>query len=145
MSQLHPPIFTTQLPKVHHVTLPLVLLIGHFPWDFLVKFYTHFLSLVIPKCPANPFSRPGCHWPYVTFQSARLFRPSIGRKAFHVTWFTHAVINQPTNQPKRLTKGGVRRMRETSSLARSNHSCVRNALLEMVNGALNWNWEFCLR
>jgi hypothetical protein len=49
---------------------------------------------------------------------------------------------QPT---KRLTKGGVRRRRETSSLARSNHSCVRNPLLEMVNGALNWNWEFCLR
>jgi hypothetical protein len=45
---------------------------------------------------------------------------------------------QPTNQPtKRLTKGGVRRRRETSSLAGSNHSCVRNALLEMVNGALN--------
>jgi hypothetical protein len=42
--------------------------------------------------------------------------------------------NQPT---KRLTKGGVRRRRETSSLAGSNRSCVRNALLEMVNGALN--------
>jgi hypothetical protein len=53
--------------------------------------------------------------------------------------------NHSTNQPKRLTKGGVRRRRETSSLARSKHSCVRNALLEMVNGALNWNWEFCLR
>jgi hypothetical protein len=49
-----------------------------------------------------------------------------------------ATTNQPTNQPtKRLTKGAVGRRHETSSLARSNHSCVRNALLEMVNGALN--------
>jgi hypothetical protein len=47
---------------------------------------------------------------------------------------SQSLTNQPT---KRLTKGGVRRRRETSSLARSNHSCVRNALLEMVNGALN--------
>jgi hypothetical protein len=49
-----------------------------------------------------------------------------------------ACRNMPhANQPRRVTKGGVRRRRETSSLARSNHSCVRNALLEMVNGALN--------
>jgi hypothetical protein len=42
-----------------------------------------------------------------------------------------------TNQPtKKLTKGGVLRKRETSSLARFDHSCVRSALLEMVNGAL---------
>jgi hypothetical protein len=41
--------------------------------------------------------------------------------------------NQPT---KKLTKGGVLRKRQTSSLARFNHSCVRNALLEMVKGAL---------
>jgi hypothetical protein len=47
---------------------------------------------------------------------------------------------QPTNQPtKKLTKGGVLRKRETSSLARFDHSCVRNALLEMVNGALQQN------
>jgi hypothetical protein len=44
-----------------------------------------------------------------------------------------ATINQPT---KKLTKGGVLRKRQTSSLARFNHSCVRDALLEMVNGAL---------
>jgi hypothetical protein len=43
------------------------------------------------------------------------------------------VANQPT---KKLTKGGVLRKRETSCLARFDHSCVRNALLEMVNGAL---------
>jgi hypothetical protein len=43
-----------------------------------------------------------------------------------------------TNQPtKKLTKGGVKHRRETSSLARFDHSCVRNALLEMVNVALN--------
>jgi hypothetical protein len=49
-----------------------------------------------------------------------------------------AGVDSSTNQPtKRLTKGEVRRRRETSSLAGSNHSCVRNALLEMVNGVLN--------
>jgi hypothetical protein len=47
-------------------------------------------------------------------------------------WLT--VINQST---KKLTTVGVRRRRETSSLIRFNHSCVRKALLEMVNGALN--------
>jgi hypothetical protein len=42
-----------------------------------------------------------------------------------------------TNQPtKKLTKGGVLRKRQTSSLARFNHSGVRDALLEMVKGAL---------
>jgi hypothetical protein len=46
--------------------------------------------------------------------------------------------NQPTNQPtnQKATKGGVLCKRETSSLARFDHSCVRNALLEMENGAL---------
>jgi hypothetical protein len=41
---------------------------------------------------------------------------------------------QPT---KKLTKVGVRRRCETSFLVRFNHSCVLNALLEMVNDALN--------
>jgi hypothetical protein len=44
-----------------------------------------------------------------------------------------------TNQPKptkKLTKGGVLRKRQASSLARFNHSCVLDALLEMVRGAL---------
>jgi hypothetical protein len=40
---------------------------------------------------------------------------------------------QPT---KKLTKGGVLHKLQTSSLARFTHSCVRNALLEMVRGAL---------
>jgi hypothetical protein len=40
------------------------------------------------------------------------------------------------HQPKQLSKGGVLRKRETSSLVMSDRSCVRNALLEMVNGAL---------
>jgi hypothetical protein len=42
------------------------------------------------------------------------------------------VANQPT---KKLTKGGVLRKGQTSSLARFDHSCVQNALLEMVKGA----------
>jgi hypothetical protein len=44
--------------------------------------------------------------------------------------------NQPT---KKLTKGGVLHKRQTSSLARFDHSCLRNALLEMVEGASNYN------
>jgi hypothetical protein len=44
-----------------------------------------------------------------------------------------AAANQPT---KKLTEGGVLRKHQTSSLARFDHSCVRNALLEMVNGTL---------
>jgi hypothetical protein len=42
-------------------------------------------------------------------------------------------FNQPT---KKLTKGGVLRKLQTSSLARLDHSCARNAVLEMVEGAL---------
>jgi hypothetical protein len=41
--------------------------------------------------------------------------------------------NQPT---KKLTEGGVLRKRQTSSLARFDHSCLRNVLLEKVKGAL---------
>jgi hypothetical protein len=59
-----------------------------------------------------------------TFQRSVL-TPSSG-------WWVKPGHNQPT---KKLTKGRVRRRRETSSLVRFNHSCVRNALLEMVNGA----------
>jgi hypothetical protein len=40
---------------------------------------------------------------------------------------------QPT---KKLPKGGVLCKRQISSVARLVHFCVRNALLEMVNGAL---------
>jgi hypothetical protein len=47
-------------------------------------------------------------------------------------------------QPKQ-PKGWVKRKRETSSLARSEHSCVRKALLEMVNFALNYNGGMCSR
>jgi hypothetical protein len=42
-----------------------------------------------------------------------------------------------TTDHKKLTKGRVRRKRETSSIARFDHSCLRNALLDMVNVALN--------
>jgi hypothetical protein len=42
------------------------------------------------------------------------------------------ILSSSTNQK---AKGGVLRKRETSSLARFYHSCVRNAQLEMVNGA----------
>jgi hypothetical protein len=41
----------------------------------------------------------------------------------HQGWISRA--NQ--TKPKKLTKGGVLRWRTTSSLARLNHSCVRNA------------------
>jgi hypothetical protein len=45
-----------------------------------------------------------------------------------------------TGKPtKKITKGRVKRRREASFLARLGHSCVRNALLEMVDGALNYN------
>jgi hypothetical protein len=64
----------------------------------------------------------------------------------HLAWPAVALTwrpqKGPNNRPtKKLTKGGVRWSIETSSLVRFNHSRVRNALLEMVNGALNWNWE----
>jgi hypothetical protein len=42
---------------------------------------------------------------------------------------------------KWVTKSGVRRRRETSSAVRFNHSCVLNALLEMVEDALNEKWD----
>jgi hypothetical protein len=45
---------------------------------------------------------------------------------------TNKYMQQST---KKLTKGGVLRKRDTSSLARSDHSCIRNALLHTVNGA----------
>jgi hypothetical protein len=54
-----------------------------------------------------------------------LFRPFL-----HVISFP--VLNKPT---KKLTKDGVLCKRQTSSLARFDHSCVLNALLEIVNGA----------
>jgi hypothetical protein len=40
---------------------------------------------------------------------------------------SQSICSRPTNQPKKLTKGGVLRRRTTSSLARLNHSCVLNA------------------
>jgi hypothetical protein len=49
-----------------------------------------------------------------------------------------------TKQPKKLTTDGVDRKCETSSLAMFDHSCARNALLEMVNGALNYNREMSI-
>jgi hypothetical protein len=42
-----------------------------------------------------------------------------------------------TNQPEKLTKSVVKRKRETSSLARLDHSCSPNALLDMVDGTKN--------
>jgi hypothetical protein len=47
--------------------------------------------------------------------------------------WTLSKTKQPT---KKITKGGVLRKRQTSSLARFDHSCVRNAFPEMVKGAL---------
>jgi hypothetical protein len=51
----------------------------------------------------------------------------------------YTYTNQPTKK-KKLTKGRVRRRRETSSLATFDHSCARNPLLEMVSVALTQNW-----
>jgi hypothetical protein len=45
-------------------------------------------------------------------------------------------LDKPT---KKLTKGGVLRKRQTSSLIRFDHYCVRDALLKMVRGALKQN------
>jgi hypothetical protein len=40
--------------------------------------------------------------------------------------------------PKKLIKGGsLARKRQTPSLTKINHSCIRNALLKMVKDALN--------
>jgi hypothetical protein len=50
--------------------------------------------------------------------------------------------SQPINQ--KANKGGVLRKRQTLSLARFDHSCLRNALLEMVKGALKL-MGVCLR
>jgi hypothetical protein len=46
---------------------------------------------------------------------------------------------------EKLTKDSVRRRSKTLSLPRFDNSCVRNALLEMVNVALNRNWVIPLR
>jgi hypothetical protein len=40
---------------------------------------------------------------------------------------------------KKLTEGGDKRRRETSSRVRLDDSCIRNALLGMVKGTLNCN------
>jgi hypothetical protein len=58
--------------------------------------------------------------------------------------------NQPTNKltdrltdqlppSKELSVGAVKCKRETSTIAMLDHSSIRNALLEMVNSALNYN------
>jgi hypothetical protein len=54
---------------------------------------------------------------------------------------TDGICFTPT---KKLTKGGVLRKRQTSSLARFHLPCVQNALLEMVNGALEQKRGVCL-
>jgi hypothetical protein len=46
-------------------------------------------------------------------------------------WSDELGHNQPT---KKLTRSGVKCRRETTFLATSDNSCVRNALLDMVNG-----------
>jgi hypothetical protein len=59
---------------------------------------------------------------------------AVGRRLTTVPAGWPLTANQATNQK---AKGGVRHWRETSSLARFDDFCVRNALLEMVNGALD--------
>jgi hypothetical protein len=46
-----------------------------------------------------------------------------------------AEVTSKVKPIKNLSKVGVKRRRETASVARLQHSCVRNALLEMVNVA----------
>jgi hypothetical protein len=46
-----------------------------------------------------------------------------------------SLTNQPTSQPKKQTKGRVRCRCQTPSLATFGHSCIWNALLEMVDVA----------
>jgi hypothetical protein len=55
---------------------------------------------------------------------------------------TASLTDQPTNQPKELTKGGVLRRRTTSSLARLNHSCVRNAQLDLKRNRRYNKWGY---
>jgi hypothetical protein len=61
---------------------------------------------------------------------------------FKKEWELYLISPKASQPSKKLTKGGVRRRCETSSRVRSNHSRVLNALLEMVNDDLNWNWGF---
>jgi hypothetical protein len=46
------------------------------------------------------------------------------------------------HQPKELTKGEVLRRRTTSSLARLNHSCVRNAQLDLKRNRRYNKWRY---
>jgi hypothetical protein len=48
-------------------------------------------------------------------------------------------------KPTKTAKGGVLRKRETLSLARFDHSSVKNALQETVKGALKLQRGVCLR
>jgi hypothetical protein len=75
-------------------------------WEANTQFLSqNFMHFVEPSC-----SLP-CAWQLAT-------RPS--GQTFLITTIT-------TNQPKKLTKGGVLHRRTTSSLARLNHSYIRNA------------------
>jgi hypothetical protein len=57
----------------------------------------------------------------------------------HMITGTSFITSSPHQPTKNLTKGGVLRKRKTSSLVRLVHSCVRNSLQDMVNGALKQN------
>lgn len=54
-----------------------------------------------------------------------------------------AALTPSSNKPTiKLTKGGVLHKRKTSFHARLHHSCVRKALLQMVNRALQLKLGF---
>jgi hypothetical protein len=53
-----------------------------------------------------------------------------------VKWRKNQSFEDHLQPTKKLTKGGILRKRETSSLARFDHSCALNTLLEMVKVAL---------
>jgi hypothetical protein len=76
-------------------------------------------------------------WTYTLFGHSYLLIGKLVKQKISADANVKYASSSPTNQPQRLTKGGVRRRCEMLSLATSNHSCVRNALLEMANGALN--------
>jgi hypothetical protein len=59
----------------------------------------------------------------------------------HQVWLSLA--NQPTNQPtKELTMSGVLRRRTTSSHDKLNHSCVRNAELDLKRNRRYNKWGY---
>jgi hypothetical protein len=72
---------------------------------------------------------------------AQTFRASYGTEMVPERLVVFKDVTWPTNQPtKRLTKGGV--LRKTSSIARLNHSCVRNNGWNLKKNLKYSNWGY---